>query len=393
MMRPTPLRFRAPTASDSTAQRLQTVRFMHAYRSHTCGALRASDAGSAVRLSGWVHRKRDHGGVLFIDLRDHYGLTQLVLHPETPGFAAVERLRAESVIKVDGEVVARDASVVNPNLPTGEVEVRVQGVEVLSEAAELPMPVFGDQEYPEDIRLANRFLDLRRERLHKNIVLRSKVISSIRRRMSWKRAKLSFLYSTRGSRWPFLGTIFVGVVPVLAALVLAASARREPPLRAVWVVGASPLVSALFLDEPTLGMDVEARRSLWQQVRQLKQQGVAVVLTTHYLEEAEQLADRILVLNNGQIIAQGSPAQLKAMTAYKFIQCCSTLDDAQLKALPAVQQLTRLPHSVVLQSNQVEQTLRALLAQDSHVTDIEVRPVALEQAFLKLTQSTIAKEQ
>lgn len=156
---------------------------MHAYRSHTCGALRASDAGSAVRLSGWVHRKRDHGGLLFIDLRDHYGLTQLVLHPETPGFAAVERLRAESVIKVDGEVVARDASVVNPNLPTGEVEVRVQGVEVLSEAAELPMPVFGDQEYPEDIRLANRFLDLRRERLHKNIVLRSKVISSIRRRM------------------------------------------------------------------------------------------------------------------------------------------------------------------------------------------------------------------
>jgi len=156
---------------------------MHAYRSHTCGALRASDAGSAVRLSGWVHRKRDHGGLLFIDLRDHYGLTQLVLHPETPGFAAVERLRAESVIKVDGEVVARDASVVNPNLPTGEVEVRVQGVEVLSEAAELPMPVFGDQEYPEDIRLANRFLDLRRERLHNNIVLRSKVISSIRRRM------------------------------------------------------------------------------------------------------------------------------------------------------------------------------------------------------------------
>ena len=149
----------------------------------------------------------------------------------------------------------------------------------------------------------------------------------------------------------------------------------------------------VFLDEPTLGMDVEARRSLWQQVRQLKQQGVAVVLTTHYLEEAEQLADRILVLNNGQIIAQGSPAQLKAMTAYKFIQCCSTLDDAQLKALPAVQQLTRLPHSVVLQSNQVEHTLRALLAQDSHVTDLEVRPVALEQAFLHLTQSTTAKEQ
>lgn len=166
--------------------------------------------------------------------------------------------------------------------------------------------------------------------------------------------------------------------------------QKQRLLFALALAGKPQLV---FLDEPTLGMDVEARRSLWQQVRQLKQQGVAVVLTTHYLEEAEQLADRILVLNKGQIIAQGSPAQLKAMTAYKFIQCCSTLDDAQLTALPAVQQLTRLPHSVVLQSNQIEQTLRALLAQDSHVRDIEVRPVALEQAFLQLTQSTTAKEQ
>ena len=156
---------------------------MHAYRSHTCGDLRSSDAGSNVRLSGWVHRKRDHGGLLFIDLRDHYGLTQLVLHPETPGFAVVERLRAESVIRVDGEVVLREAGTINANLPTGEVEVRVKDVEVLSEAAELPMPVFGDQEYPEDIRLKHRYLDLRRERLHRNIVLRSKVISSIRRRM------------------------------------------------------------------------------------------------------------------------------------------------------------------------------------------------------------------
>ena len=156
---------------------------MHAYRSHTCGALRASDAGSAVRLSGWVHRKRDHGGLLFIDLRDHYGLTQLVLHPETPGFEAVERLRAESVIKIDGEVIARSAETTNSNLPTGEIEVRVQSVEVLSEAAELPLPVFGEPEYPEEIRLKNRFLDLRRETLHKNIVLRSKVIQSIRTRM------------------------------------------------------------------------------------------------------------------------------------------------------------------------------------------------------------------
>jgi aspartyl-tRNA synthetase len=156
---------------------------MHAYRSHTCGALRLSDAGAQVRLSGWVHRKRDHGGLLFIDLRDHYGLTQLVLHPETPGFDVVERLRAESVIRIDGEVVAREAGTVNANLPTGEIEVRVKAVEVLSEAAELPLPVFGEPEYPEEIRLRNRFLDLRRETLHRNIVLRSKVISSIRRRM------------------------------------------------------------------------------------------------------------------------------------------------------------------------------------------------------------------
>jgi aspartyl-tRNA synthetase len=156
---------------------------MHAYRTHNCGALRASDTGAAVRLSGWIHRKRDHGGLVFIDLRDHYGLTQLVLHPETPGFSVVERLRAESVIRVDGEVIARDASVVNPNLPTGEIEIRVSAVEVLSEAAELPLPVFGEPDYPEEIRLKHRYLDLRRETLHKNIVLRSRVIQSIRNRM------------------------------------------------------------------------------------------------------------------------------------------------------------------------------------------------------------------
>ncbi|MBU2117053.1 MAG: aspartate--tRNA ligase, partial [Alphaproteobacteria bacterium] len=156
---------------------------MHAYRSHTCGALRSSDAGSTVRLSGWVHRKRDHGGLLFIDLRDHYGLTQLVFHPETPGFDVVERVRAESVLRIDGEVVSREAGTVNAALPTGEVEVRVRAVEVLSEAAELPLPVFGEPEYPEELRLKHRYLDLRRETLHRNIVLRSKVISSIRRRM------------------------------------------------------------------------------------------------------------------------------------------------------------------------------------------------------------------
>ena len=156
---------------------------MHAYRSHTCGALRLADAGSTVRLSGWIHRKRDHGGLVFIDLRDHYGLTQLVLDPETPGFALVERLRAESVIRIDGTVLARAAEVVNPNLPTGQIEVRVSAVQVLSEAAELPLPVFGEPDYPEELRLKHRYLDLRRETLHRNIMLRSQVIASIRSRM------------------------------------------------------------------------------------------------------------------------------------------------------------------------------------------------------------------
>ena len=156
---------------------------MHAYRTHTCGALRHSEVGQAVRLSGWIHRKRDHGGLLFIDLRDHYGLTQLVFSPSSPGFGAAERARAESVIRIDGEVVARTGDTVNPNLPTGEIEVRVTALDVLSEAAELPLPVFGEPDYPEDLRLRHRYLDLRRETLHRNIVLRSQVISSIRRRM------------------------------------------------------------------------------------------------------------------------------------------------------------------------------------------------------------------
>ncbi len=156
---------------------------MHAYRTHTCGALRAGDTGQSVRLSGWINRKRDHGGLVFVDLRDHYGLTQLVFAPETPGFDTIERLRAESVIRIDGEVVARTPETVNPNLDTGEVEVRVRAVEVLSEAAELPLPVFGEPDYPEEIRLKHRYLDLRRETLHRNIVLRSKVIHSIRNRM------------------------------------------------------------------------------------------------------------------------------------------------------------------------------------------------------------------
>jgi aspartyl-tRNA synthetase len=156
---------------------------MHAYRTHSCGALRAADIGSTVRLAGWIHRKRDHGGVLFIDLRDHYGMTQVVCGPSNPAFAKLERLRAESVVSITGEVIAREPGTENANLPTGAIELRVSGMEVLSEAAELPLPVFGEPDYPEDIRLRYRFLDLRRDTLHRNIVLRSQVIASIRRRM------------------------------------------------------------------------------------------------------------------------------------------------------------------------------------------------------------------
>ena len=156
---------------------------MHSYRTHTCAQLRASDVGQTVRLSGWVHRKRDHGGLLFVDLRDHYGLTQIVTDTESEAFQILDRARAESVVTITGDVVARDAATINTNLPTGEIEVRARSVTVQSSAQELPMPVFGDAEYPEDIRLKYRFLDLRRERLHANIVLRSNVISSIRKRM------------------------------------------------------------------------------------------------------------------------------------------------------------------------------------------------------------------
>ncbi len=156
---------------------------MHAYRTHHCGALRPGAVGETIRLSGWVHRKRDHGGLLFIDLRDHYGLTQLVIEPETPVFAVAERLRAESVIRVDGKVVARTPETQNPTLPTGGVEVRITDIEVLSAAEELPLPVFGEPDYPEEVRLKYRFLDLRREKLHRSVALRSAVIASLRRRM------------------------------------------------------------------------------------------------------------------------------------------------------------------------------------------------------------------
>ncbi len=156
---------------------------MHPYRTKTCGELRKENVGSAVRLSGWVHRVRDHGGLLFIDLRDHYGITQCVVDPKSPAFADAEKLKPEWVVRVDGEVVARSAETINPHLPTGEVEVRVGSIEVLSESKELPLPVFGEPDYPEETRLKYRFLDLRRESLHANIMKRQAIIWSLRNRM------------------------------------------------------------------------------------------------------------------------------------------------------------------------------------------------------------------
>jgi aspartyl-tRNA synthetase len=156
---------------------------MHPFRTHTCNDLRKADVGQSVKISGWVHRKRDHGNLMFIDLRDHYGLTQCVMEIDAPGFADVEAVRSESVVTIEGPVVARTDDTVNSELPTGDVEIRIDTFTVQSAAEELPMPVFGDVDYPEEIRLKHRYLDLRREQMHKNIVLRSTVISSIRRRM------------------------------------------------------------------------------------------------------------------------------------------------------------------------------------------------------------------
>jgi aspartyl-tRNA synthetase len=157
---------------------------MHPYRSHTCAALSKSDVGQTVRLSGWVHRVRDHGGLLFIDLRDHYGMTQIVVDPDSPAFKAAETVRGEWVIRTDGLVKARSDETVNKHMATGEIELYAQEIEVLSAAKELPLPVFGEPEYPEDVRLKYRFLDLRRETLHRNIVKRTQIIADMRRRMS-----------------------------------------------------------------------------------------------------------------------------------------------------------------------------------------------------------------
>jgi aspartyl-tRNA synthetase len=156
---------------------------MHAYRTHSCGQLRSNDVGSTVKLSGWVFRKRDHGNLLFVDLRDHFGITQVVVDRDSQAFKLIEGIRLESVICIEGQVHGRGVDRVNPEIPTGEIEVKASSVVLLSEAAEVPFPIFGNTEYPEEIRLKNRFLDLRREKLHANIVLRSQVIASLRRRM------------------------------------------------------------------------------------------------------------------------------------------------------------------------------------------------------------------
>ena len=156
---------------------------MHAYRSHTCADLNKSNVGDTVRLSGWVHRVRDHGGVLFIDLRDHYGMTQVLADPDSPVFAEIEKVRSEWCIRIDGEVKARDESLVNASIATGEIEVFIRDIEVLGAADELPLMVFGDQEYPEETRLRYRYLDLRREKLQRNMTMRSDVVASMRKRM------------------------------------------------------------------------------------------------------------------------------------------------------------------------------------------------------------------
>ncbi len=170
-------------AAATSTPSLHGSAMMHRYRTHTCGALRATDNGATVRISGWVHRVRDHGGVLFIDLRDHYGMTQVVADPESPAFKLAEKVRSEWVIRIDAKVRARPAGTSNADMATGEIELYAEEIEVLSEAKELPVPVFGEPDYSEDLRLQYRFLDLRRETLHASIMTRVAVIKSIRRRM------------------------------------------------------------------------------------------------------------------------------------------------------------------------------------------------------------------
>ncbi len=196
---------------------------MHPYRSHTCADLNLGNAGETVRLSGWVHRVRDHGGLLFIDLRDHYGITQVVVDGDSPAFAAPEKVRSEWVIRVDGVVKARDAGLVNPKIPTGEIEVYVREIEVLGAAEELPLQVFGEAEYPEETRLKYRFLDLRREGLHANIMLRAKVIASLRKRME-AQGFTEFQTPILTASSPGGGAGFPGAVAAASGEVLCAAA-------------------------------------------------------------------------------------------------------------------------------------------------------------------------
>src|SRR5438270_11138316 len=174
---------RAVSSRPGAAQPFQSSFRMHRYRTHTCGELREAEIGQVVRLSGWCHRIRDHGGVLFVDLRDHYGITQCVVDPDSPAFKTAETLRSEWVVRVEGKVRHRPEGTDNPDLPTGTVELYVSDIEVLGPAGELPLPVFGEQEYPEDIRLKYRFLDLRREKLHQNIMTRGAIVDAMRSRM------------------------------------------------------------------------------------------------------------------------------------------------------------------------------------------------------------------
>ena len=155
---------------------------MHKYRTHNCSELRTSHENTIVKLSGWVHRKRDHGNLLFIDLRDHYGITQCVIENTNVNFKILEKIKPDSVVSITGKVLKRTSETINKDLPTGKIEIEFKELEILSEAKELPVPVFGEQDYPEDVRLKYRFLDLRRETIHKNIILRSKVISFIRKK-------------------------------------------------------------------------------------------------------------------------------------------------------------------------------------------------------------------
>ena len=181
--RPIRLDFTPETDVPRAELRPEGLSIMHPYRTHNCGALRASHVGETIRLSGWAHRKRDHGNLLFVDLRDHFGVTQCVVDSESPHFAALEGLRVESVITVTGRVVARTPETVNPKLATGEIEVRIDDLIIQSRADLLPLQVNSEADAGEDIRLRYRFLDLRRDKIHRNILLRSAVIASLRRRM------------------------------------------------------------------------------------------------------------------------------------------------------------------------------------------------------------------